>query len=73
MNIIALKQQEDIEHLQELVSVKLEVTLNGDKVTKLVGTYVNKDNKTSVITIELLSLDAPTITVPNPESYKAGE
>ena len=66
-----MQQQADIERMQELTSVKLELTLDGNRVTKLVGTYVNKDNKTSVITIELLSLDAPTIEVSDPSSYKA--
>ena len=66
-----LQAQEDIENLMKLSDVSLKLFINGEKVTKMVGSFTAGDGVKSTITVEFISLDPVTVTVPDASSYKA--
>ena len=63
-----LDAEAQIEKLQAMESVTLTLTLSGDAISVLEGTFV-KDGKTSTIKIEFLNKDSFTVEVPNQSEY----
>ncbi len=66
-----LQAQEDIENLMSLSEVSLKLFVDGEKVTKMVGSFAKDGGAKSTITVEFISLDPVTVTVPDASSYKA--
>jgi len=66
------EMEENIEKLREKKALNVEVTFNGNAMTKFVGFVTEQDDSTKTFTVEFLG-NAPTITYPDFASYEVAK
>ena len=65
-----IEAEAQIEKLQAMDSVTLTLSLSGDLIASLEGTFV-KEGKTNTIKIEFLNTNSFEVSVPNESEYTA--